>query len=57
VETKTNDGSIDVFESVFPKDGFTNLKIPIPDAITFMPTPEIQEKIELSCSGTNIPMA
>lgn len=57
VETKTYNGSIDVFKAVFPKDGFTNLKVPMPDTFTFTPKPEIREEILMSCAGTNVPVS
>lgn len=57
VEPKTQGGSINVLKAVFPKDGFTNIQVPIPDEFTFVTTNTIREDLVVDCAGgtTNIP--
>lgn len=53
---QTTDGSIDVIKAVFPKDGFTNTRVPIPDEFRFYPSENITELVEMTCAGTTLSM-
>lgn len=55
VNTQTKDGTIDVLKAIFPKDGFTNIRFPIPDEFRFFPSQDLTESFELTCAGMTIP--
>lgn len=58
-DIKTTDGSLMVSRAVFEKDGFTNIKVPLPDEFYFSPSNDTTEEINMSCNGmeTKMPIA
>jgi hypothetical protein len=44
-----------VLKAIFPKDGFSNIRFPIPKEFRFFPSQDVTELIEIFCMGMTIP--